>query len=507
MTKPSISLCMIVKNEEKFLGQCLESVKNVVDEMIIVDTGSTDRTVEIAENFGAKVYHHAWRNDFSEARNYGLQFATGDWILQLDADEALESDDIELVRAAVKSDQYSAVYVAIYSTISGKPSKHYFPRIFRRGKAHFHGIVHNQLIVDGTLLHSEIRVYHYGYDLSREEMLAKYERSEKLLLRQIEADPDDLFAWHNLIRIHRNQFKYDQALEESERVLHRLGSQKDRPAYLEILYDAADCAGILGDFKRAEQFCLAALEIKPDYIDAIYVLGSVYKARGDYFKALKKYSIFLNMLEKMNERPDIENVKLCTFGNKVPALQNMAACFMNLNKKEKAIEYLEESLRFDPDSVITQLSLARLYFETEKMKPALDRYERVFANEPGNLEALQGIIHVRLALGNSADHHVLTLLKNARTAPDVLRTVADMCARYRDFTNAARLYTAYMQSRPNDLDALQNLCVCYSELGHYRAAIAGYKVLIENDPFNAVVLKNINLIKRKMQQAPTSIAS
>ena len=86
---PKLSLCMIVKNEEKFLAGCLESVKNIVDEIIIVDTGSTDKTIEIANSYNAKVYHFEWKNDFSLARNESIKHATGDWILILDADERL----------------------------------------------------------------------------------------------------------------------------------------------------------------------------------------------------------------------------------------------------------------------------------------------------------------------------------------------------------------------------------------------------------------------------------
>jgi glycosyltransferase involved in cell wall biosynthesis len=84
-----ISLCMIVKNEEHCLRRCLDSVRDYVDEMIIVDTGSTDHTVEIAKSYHAQIYHHPWENDFSKHRNQSLSYATGDWILQLDADEEL----------------------------------------------------------------------------------------------------------------------------------------------------------------------------------------------------------------------------------------------------------------------------------------------------------------------------------------------------------------------------------------------------------------------------------
>ncbi|MDZ7260791.1 MAG: glycosyltransferase family 2 protein [candidate division KSB1 bacterium] len=84
--RPSLSLCMIVKNEEHYLAGCLESVKDLVDEMVIVDTGSQDRTKEIAAHYGARLFDYTWDDNFSEARNESLRQATGDWILYLDAD-------------------------------------------------------------------------------------------------------------------------------------------------------------------------------------------------------------------------------------------------------------------------------------------------------------------------------------------------------------------------------------------------------------------------------------
>src|ERR1700722_16558008 len=94
-----ISLCMIVKNEERFLEACLESVKDVVDEINIIDTGSTDRTIEIAQKYGAKIDYREWRNDFSWARNESLKMATKRWTLVLDGDEELESESVEMLRS------------------------------------------------------------------------------------------------------------------------------------------------------------------------------------------------------------------------------------------------------------------------------------------------------------------------------------------------------------------------------------------------------------------------
>ena len=95
----TLSLCMIVKDEEAMIGRCLEAARGAVDEIVVVDTGSTDRTVEIAESHGARVLHHVWDGDFSAARNASFEAATGDWVMYLDADEVLVIEDVQRLRA------------------------------------------------------------------------------------------------------------------------------------------------------------------------------------------------------------------------------------------------------------------------------------------------------------------------------------------------------------------------------------------------------------------------
>ena len=104
---------MIVKNEADNLPRCLNSVANIVDEIIIVDTGSTDKTVEIAERYNARVYHHPWENSFSKARNYSLKYATCDWILYLDADEELSKEDAPRLKEIVKGNNYTVISFVI----------------------------------------------------------------------------------------------------------------------------------------------------------------------------------------------------------------------------------------------------------------------------------------------------------------------------------------------------------------------------------------------------------
>ena len=118
-TNPSISLCMIVKDEEESLPTCLNSIRDYVDEIIIVDTGSTDSTVEIAKSYNAKVYHHPWENSFSKARNYSLSYATCDWILIMDADEEIEKKDAFKLRDVIKNDDVNLIFMPAFSKEKG----------------------------------------------------------------------------------------------------------------------------------------------------------------------------------------------------------------------------------------------------------------------------------------------------------------------------------------------------------------------------------------------------
>ncbi|HEY9647638.1 MAG TPA: glycosyltransferase family 2 protein, partial [Chroococcidiopsis sp.] len=101
----NLSLCMIVRNESEPLPRCLASVRSLVDEMVIVDTGSTDETVAIAQSFGAQVFHAEWQDDFAAARNEALQHVNGKWVLVLDADEEIAPDSVPALRQIMQDDE------------------------------------------------------------------------------------------------------------------------------------------------------------------------------------------------------------------------------------------------------------------------------------------------------------------------------------------------------------------------------------------------------------------
>lgn len=189
---------MIVRNEEKFLGGCLESIRGIVDEIVVVDTGSEDRTREIALEYGARVFDFPWNGDFAAARNEALNRSRGEWILYIDADERLRPADKSYVRK-ILSDPGKVAYTLLFYPIVGYTA---YPehRIFRNdSRIRFEGVIHESMLgcirsvalEDGLEIgHSELMIDHLGYegDLSH-----KHERNVPLLREQIENDPQRIY--------------------------------------------------------------------------------------------------------------------------------------------------------------------------------------------------------------------------------------------------------------------------------------------------------------------------
>ncbi|MCU7497220.1 MAG: glycosyltransferase [Ignavibacteria bacterium] len=195
---PSLTLSMIVKNEEKYLQECLDSVKDIAGEIVVVDTGSTDRTIEIAERAGARVYNFDWVNDFSAARNYALSKSTGDWILYLDADERLSQKSHKELKSIISSKKKEAYFCIVNSIGSAaqKSNKMRYARLFRNEKSiKFSGSIHEQIIHslqnEGYLLKdSDIEIIHLGYDISYEGLKEKARRNLSYLLNEYERKKD-----------------------------------------------------------------------------------------------------------------------------------------------------------------------------------------------------------------------------------------------------------------------------------------------------------------------------
>lgn len=197
--KNSISLTMIVKNEAHHLTDCLKSVENAVDEIIIIDTGSTDDTIKIAESFNAKIFHFDWINDFAAARNFALSKSNCDWILYLDADERLDKNAAAKLKYYASISDNAGYYCTIksYNSQAKRNDTIRYIRFFKNHpEAKFTGKVHEQITpslekLNYKFIHSDILIHHIGYDILKEGRKQKALRNLKLLEEEYAATKNE----------------------------------------------------------------------------------------------------------------------------------------------------------------------------------------------------------------------------------------------------------------------------------------------------------------------------
>lgn len=217
MKQKTICAVMMMKNEEANLPRCLSSLQNLVDKIVIVDTGSTDNSVSIAESYHAKVYHHPWENNFSLHRNQSIEYGNQegcDWLLVIDCDEEVVStpDQIEKFKSELADvpKHYNAMSVRFEDYQADRMVMQFSStRLIRSGYARYIGTIHNQLDMDynGGIVVSTIELVlrHHGYFIDPEKKAAKKQRTIGLLMAEIEQDPTNeramfflaqSYAWH-----------------------------------------------------------------------------------------------------------------------------------------------------------------------------------------------------------------------------------------------------------------------------------------------------------------------
>ena len=217
-----LSLCMIVKNEEVALPKCLSSVKNVVDEIIIVDTGSNDKTPQIAQKFGAKVHHFEWCNNFSVARNAALKYVTGEWILVLDADETLTPEIVPFLQDAITRKEYILINLVRQEIGAAQSPYSMVSRLFRNHPdIHFdrpyHALVDDSI---SAILNKEpdwqigylpeVAILHTGYQKSVINQQDKYTKAAAAMEDFFAVHPHDPYVCSKLGALYVELGKFNQ---------------------------------------------------------------------------------------------------------------------------------------------------------------------------------------------------------------------------------------------------------------------------------------------------------
>ena len=231
-----LSFAMIVKNEQENLPRCLESIKNLHAELIVVDTGSVDQTIKIAKDYGAKVYQHLWEDDFAKHRNQSFKYATGKWIFQIDADEELvffhnRSPRILLEYLEKIKPNMNALALSCTDIEGGKVATDIqLTRIFRNGKVKYKRRIHNEPMFKGIVgLFPHAKLNHYGYDLKPHERVNKAKRTIGLLKQSLEEDPHDYDSMFYISQAYASfEDKREKSIDWGEKYANNRKKVKDK---------------------------------------------------------------------------------------------------------------------------------------------------------------------------------------------------------------------------------------------------------------------------------------
>ena len=408
-----ITLCMIARNEQRFLPECLSRARAAVDEIVFVDTGSTDATVAIATSFGAKVIHSPWQDDFSAPRNVGLRAATGDWILVLDADEFLQPGACERIRELVQNQAVSGYhlhFVNVYG--SGRTMGVMMVRLFRNLPGiEYQGIIHEQVTpslqrLGGerslVLASADVEVEHHGYSDEVMDQRGKNARNERLFGKQLAQQPDDIYA----------HYKYGDFLRrvpgrgvDARRLLDRcLQLILDGPPSLprELPYAgevAALCAleaARAGDNERARAVLDLALRRFLPTPNLHYLAASLALSDGRAEDAILHYRRCLCYRGQVLVVPIQEGI------TSYVALAGIAQAWLQRGDLDRAQRLLEQAIAIEPGYEVAQLALSRLWLQRGDNCRALRVLTAFLAAHPDSPGACQQTTLILHRLGQTA---------------------------------------------------------------------------------------------------------
>jgi len=393
----AVSLCMIVKDEKQYLAHCLASVKPIVDEMIVVDTGSTDSTKDIAVSFGAKVYDYDWNHDFAEARNFSISKASGSWILIMDADEVISNLDYpkfeEIVKVPPKSPVAFSIITRNYCTLAntigwvandGKYSQEeagigWIPSVkvrlfYGKDLIWFEGVVHE--LLDPVLKRKGIKIeqcripiHHYGR-LDKGNLDRKGEIYFEIGKKKLEEMGDDLNALRELAVQATIIGKNEDAIELWERLL---ALKPDSKLSAEVFINMGTVYSRMGKYQDALYASKKAIKHSPELKEAIYNYAMAELHLGNAGKTIK---VLEEMLTKIPDYP--------------PAQFILVAAYACQGNKERALEGLEKlkSIKMGTAFVYSCVELAKGLISADQIDYAISLLGAAIDSEIVNADLL-----------------------------------------------------------------------------------------------------------------------
>lgn len=502
-----LSIAMIVKNEEKNIERTLiplkELGKYIESEIIIVDTGSIDNTINIAGKYTNKIYVHKWTNDFAEMRNLSINYCNGDWIMIVDADEVLY--DIEKLADLLNSNyinDYNGVFVKItdYNKNMDKTLKEGYKspilRIMKKKCAYYTGKVHEQPKFEKPLLNSDVRFIHYGYDnFDAELMEQKFNRNLTLLLDELKDDEKNIYTNFQISTTYLMHSDIKQAYEYI-----KIAYEEAKDNMKEHIYVIDKYCLILYKLRLYNELIkksLEGIELRNDFMDFYYYLGEAYNNKNENNKSIEAYKTYLNLL---NDADEFFDAGLCikTKGFKDIALYNMSVDYYQIDNYYKALECLEtienkKVINGKMAILLKTIFEGKIYERINLLNDYIDKdnYEIVltYLNNELSLELLSELMDNRNIVGTIKEMmEIIQKFKKDNMLTDILKTKIKAI-----IEKNKRIYTiyAYYLIR-EDINEINYLL----KYGKDRLELVVNKLCVLYFDINEVFIKNVNLIDK-----------
>lgn len=464
---PFLSVCMIVKDEEENLALALSSVVDLADEIIVVDTGSSDGSVPLADYFGATVYSYPWEGDFSLARNQGLDKAKGEWVLVLDADEVLEEGDQLLRLLRQTSEQVVAYFLTIENCYdqSGfiESSFDTVLRVFRNRKEfRFSGKIHEQIapaIIEYSpkeiiSLMEGPQLKHSGYLKSQVEKKDKLGRNLGMLREALKENPSDrLIRYHYGVELYRNQ-KFKEALE----IFKEVGEGLDT----KVIYGPKLMRYIvmslysLNNKSEALKYCNMGLGYYPDYPDLYYLKGLIAYQDRDIVEALKSFEAAMRIKE-------FPPYYACQAGaNSYRSIFYRGLIYRELKLYDEALEDFLKVLKINPRFLIALEEIVRILNPEKHWEYTLECLNKVFDFSEPSAHGILGEILFKEGLYEKA----LIFLKRAPRSSYYKLLIGEAHIHLGEFLPAIKELKSIPSVSIYYLQALQNLFISHWLQGH-----------------------------------------
>ena len=499
-----LSACLIVKNESRHLARCLKSLTEVVDEIVVIDTGSMDDTVAIAEAYGAVTGSIEWTQDFSAARNHSLEMATGDWVLWIDADEVLAAGSAEAIHCALVRPQFGGFAIEIVNyTEDGTNDAQYVHRPIRLFQRHdsirFTGRIHEQISpaiealglpwahLDGA------QILHEGYRPSEMAAKGKLDRTVEMVAREVQDDPNNAFQWFNLANAHTAAGDFANAaiaaaqcvglIAEQDQVgalAYQLWSnallKTDRANEALQVCDEADrrgFGGLLNEFERANA-CLALGKVEEGIVAANRSLAFDWPQSMTGDIGIAQYKRYITRGQLLAVKGDFS----------------------------EAVSMFDRALRANPQYGPAMYSRAATHEQMGEFEKALEGFLAGQENASVGSMCLKGAgrVCIRLGLPKRASELFQEAWRRSPEDHDAWVGWVQAAEAYGDVQVIVEAYASFAESHQPTADMLVNWGRALDAMGECDRALACYTEAILRDATNANAFFNCGDLFYKLER-------